>query len=220
MTFANPMPLSQRLKAATRCAHESLDQRLMAFQPFSSRERYAAFLQVQYRFHRDVAPLFEAPMLERQLPGLRDRQRLAAVIADLGDIGQAVPIGYEPAVLSTSTSASMPTSRAPQAVAAAATPPLDLPTVLGWLYVEQGSHLGAAFLLKAAAGLGLDATRGAQHLAPLPGGRAMSWKAFVDQLDGVPLAPDEIERAEVAARAAFARVREHVEACCPMVATA
>lgn len=213
MTHATPMPLSQRLTAATRSDHEGLDQRLMAFQPFASRARYAAFLQVQYRFHRDVAPIFEASMLERVLPGLRGRQRLDAVIADLGDLGQAVPICYEPVVLSTSPSPS------PQMAADAATPPLDLPTALGWLYVEQGSHLGAAFLFKAAAGLGLDATCGAQHLAPLPGGRAMGWKDFVAQLDGVPLTPDEIERAEAAARAAFTRVREHIEVCCPVVAT-
>lgn len=193
------LPLSQRLKAATRGAHEGLDQRIMAFQPFATRERYAAFLQVQYRFHRDVAPLFDSPALERLLPGLKGRQRLSAVIADLGDLDQTVPGWYEPVVLATGVN-------------------LDLATALGWLYVEEGSNLGAAFLFKAAAGLGLDATNGARHLAPLPGGRAMSWKEFVAQLDAVPLAPEAIARAEAAARAAFERVRQHVEACCPVEA--
>lgn len=193
------LPLSQRLKAATRSAHDGLDHRIMAFQPFSSLARYAAFLQVQFRFHRDVAPLFGEAALERLLPGLSDRQRLSAVSADLGDLGQAVPTGYKPVELATGAA-------------------LDLPTALGWLYVEEGSNLGAAFLFKAAAALGLDATRGARHLAPLPGGRAMSWKEFVAQLDAVPLTPAEIERAEAAARAAFERVRRHVEVCCPVEA--
>lgn len=211
----NATPLSQRLKAVTREAHEGLDQRIMAFRPFSSLERYAAFLQAQYRFHRDVAPLFDIPALDQVLPGLRGRQRLSALMQDLEDLGQQVPEGFEPFRFDAGDAG----VNASSAGTADVFGTVDMPTALGWLYVEGGSNLGAAFLIKAAADLGLGAEKGARHLAPLPGGRAISWKEFVGQLDGVALTPEAIERAEQASRTAFARVRQHVETCCPVEAT-
>lgn len=191
------LPLNLRLKAATQTTHGALDQRLMAFGPFASRDHYTAFLQMQYRFHRDVAALFGDPALGRLLPGLGQRQRLPAVAQDLADLGQPLPALDQP-----------------PAFAEGVAP--DLPTALGWLYVEEGSNLGAAFLFKAAAALGLDAGFGARHLAPHPQGRAPSWKEFCAQLNAVVLDAGQLGRAEAAAQAAFRQVRAHVEACCPL----
>ena len=42
----------------------------------------------------------------------------------------------------------------------------DIPTALGWLYVAEGSNLGAAFLIKEAEKLGLSETRMAHAISP------------------------------------------------------
>ena len=187
--------LSALLRSASHASHGTLDRRIMAAKPFSSRERYAQFLQVQYRFHRDVAALFDHPELNRLLPGLVGRQRLNAVIQDLSDLGQALPQNLDAPVF------------APGAA-------VDLAMALGCLYVEEGSNLGAAFLLKAAAALELNAEFGARHLAPHAQGRAPSWKAFSAQLDAVPLDPAARGRAAAAARAAFVTVHGYVQTHC------
>ncbi|NIF83587.1 biliverdin-producing heme oxygenase [Comamonas sp. Tr-654] len=187
--------LSALLRSASQASHGALDQRIMAAQPFASRESYAQFLRVQYRFHRDVAALFDNPELNRLLPGLAGRQRLSAVTRDLSDLGQALPQNLNAPVFALGTA-------------------VDLATALGWLYVEQGSNLGAAFLLKAAAALELNAEFGARHLAPHAQGRAPSWKAFSAQLDAVPLDPAARERAAAAVRAAFLTVHGYVQTHC------
>ena len=187
--------LSALLRSASHARHGMLDRRIMAAKPFSSRERYAQFLRVQYRFHRDVAALFDHPELNCLLPGLAGRQRLNAVILDLSDLGEALPQNLDEPVF------------APGAA-------LDLAMALGWLYVEEGSNLGAAFLLKAAATLELNVDFGARHLAPHAQGRAPSWKAFSAQLDAVPLDHAARERATAAAQAAFETVHGYVQAHC------
>ncbi|WP_066270502.1 biliverdin-producing heme oxygenase [Hydrogenophaga palleronii] len=190
-------PLSVALKAATAPTHGVLDQRIMAFNPFAGREHYAAFLQMQYRFHRDVDALFSDPELNRLLPGLSERRRFHQVAQDLADLG-LTPSGDD-----------TPPAFVPGAA-------VDVPGALGWLYTEEGSNLGGAFLFKLAARIGFDENQGARHLAPHPEGRAPSWKAFVAQLDAVPLDADGRARAAAGAQAAFARVLGHVEACCPL----
>ena len=80
---------------------------------------------------------------------------------------------------------------------------MDLPTALGWLYVAEGSNLGAAFLLKWAAALGLNETHGARHLAASPEGRARHWRSFTEALDGIELTQAEEGRVADGAREAF-----------------
>src|SRR5690606_34104484 len=117
-----------RLRDATHSTHERLDAAIMAARPFDSLAHYARFLQVQHGFHRDVAPLYDAGPLQRQIAGLAGRSRFAAVAADMRDIGLAPADG---------------------AIAPAAGEGMALPEALGWLYVVEGSNLGAAFLYKA-----------------------------------------------------------------------
>ena len=183
------------LKASTHAAHQRLDGGIMKFNPFASRQHYGAFVLMQYAFHRDVAPLFGDTELNRLFPGLNARARLQQVERDLADLGLAVPV--------------LPT---PPAMANGAA--LDLPTALGWLYVEEGSNLGAAFLFKAAAALGLGAEHGARHLAPHPDGRAPSWRAFVSQLDSIVLAAPDEARVIAGAIAAFEQVTRYMEMFC------
>jgi heme oxygenase (biliverdin-IX-beta and delta-forming) len=179
---------ARRLKAATHGVHDGLDQAIMKAEPFASRDAYADFLRVQQLFHRDIAALYDAPELATKIPGLTERRRYPQVRADLADLEAAPALEderprFEPGE------------------------PVDAPTALGWLYVAEGSNLGAAFLLKAAAGLGLSAEFGARHLAASPEGRANHWRSFTAALDAPNLTADEEARVMAGASAAFSRVR-------------
>lgn len=185
---AQPSARADRLKRATRDLHEALDARMMGADLFSSRDRYALFLTMQRRFHADIAALYEDAGLARLAPDLGERGKLAEIDRDLDDVGARRPAAGEPPV-----------------------DPGDRAAALGWLYVAEGSSLGAAFLLKAANRLGLNETFGARHLAAHPGGRGLAWRRFVEALNAAELTPEEDDRAEAAAVAAFMRVRALAE---------
>lgn len=188
---SDPAPSrSQRLKAATATIHETLDQRIMALDPFSSPARYVRFLRAQQAFHAALAPLYAAPNLRALIPDLAERDRAAAIAADLADLALPPPV-------------------VPDAPPVA---PVDLSTALGWLYVAEGSSLGAAFLLKAAQRIGLTTDHGARHLAGHPEGRAAHWRAFTARIDAADLSQEEEARMIAAARDAFARFRSLADA--------
>lgn len=178
----------QRLKASTDEAHKRLDAAIMAAQPFASRERYTLFLDVQYRFHADVAPLYHAPELGRLLPDLAARCRFEAIGRDIADL-----TGMQPSKPEVETGG------------------LDLPAALGWLYVSEGSNLGAAFLIKEAAKLGLSEQFGARHLAGHPDGRGLHWRMFVDAFNRLDVSPGDEDRVVEGAQSAFRRVHSLVE---------
>jgi heme oxygenase (biliverdin-IX-beta and delta-forming) len=177
----------QRLKALTTGTHDTLDKRIMRAEPFASRERYALFLDVQHHFHADVAPLYASKRLNAILPGLADRCRFETLRQDIADLGGT------PEILSSTTG------------------PLTPAAALGWVYVAEGSNLGAAFLRKEAAKLGLSDDFGARHLAGHPDGRGLHWRNFVSAYNELPLTEaEELEAAE-GAKAAFRRVHGLVE---------
>lgn len=190
---------AKRLKEATSAAHGALDGRIMAAAPFASRERYGLFLKVQHQFHRDIDNLYASATLDQLLPDLEGRRRLPQIKNDLADLGQQPP--------------------------AATTAPafggdIDMPTALGWLYVAEGSNLGAAFLLKEAAKLDLNEGFGARHLGAAPEGRGLHWRTFTSALDTVELSAADEERVIDGAKAAFARVQGLVEELMPVPADA
>ncbi|RWX75105.1 biliverdin-producing heme oxygenase [Neorhizobium lilium] len=187
-TKLQPQTRIQRLKASTDGTHRQLDQRIMGADPFASRERYGLFLRVQHQFHADVAPLYRSTDLNRMLPGLGERCRLEALRQDLADI-----TGNEADSLEGQADA------------------LDLPKALGWVYVAEGSNLGAAFLLKEAEKLGLSEEFGARHLAGHPAGRGLHWRNFVASFNALPLSEAEETEAAEGARAAFRRVHGLVD---------
>jgi heme oxygenase len=161
----------------------------MAARPFASRASYARFLRMQYRFHLDLAAVYESPELAGLIPDLSGRNRMSSVTADLNDMGVALP-DAEPNGL-----------RAP----------LEWPAGLGWLYVAEGSKLGAAILFKLAADLGLDERFGARHLVGFPEGRARHWREFTGVLDNVSLSSLQEEQMIAGARMAFDCARAHAE---------
>jgi heme oxygenase len=184
-----PPPVASRaktLKAETREAHERLDGSIMAGRPFENQERYALFLAVQHAFHRDIDALYANPVLDGLLPDLAGRRRFGDIEQDFADLGIAAPERTE----------------APAFGDAA-----DIPTALGWLYVAEGSNMGAAFLIKAAGKIGLSEDFGARHLAGAPEGRGLHWRTFTEALDSLDLDDAEEARMIEGARAAFTRVQ-------------
>ncbi|GAB4063390.1 biliverdin-producing heme oxygenase [Uliginosibacterium sediminicola] len=152
--------LSSRLKGETAAQHERMHRLMERGNPFSSREAYARFVAAQYLFQRDIEHLFADPAVRAAVPDLDSRGRQQASRDDLADLGAAVP---EAPIASVGVS---------------------MPAALGWLYVSEGSTLGAAFLFKEAqARLGLSAEFGARNLAAYPEGRAQVWRRFVASLD-------------------------------------
>ena len=127
---------AKRLKAATNETHERLDTSIMAGEPFASRERYGLFLMVQHQFHREIDLLYANPWLGGLQPKLSECRRLCLIEQDLADLGIEPMEADAPAVFTVGKEA-------------------DIPTALGWLYVAEGSNLGAAFLLKESAKLGV-----------------------------------------------------------------
>jgi len=186
------LPRSKRLKAGTHATHEFLDRTIMGEAPFASWEQYGLFVGVQHGFHREIDALYEDAALDRLLPDLKGRRRLGLIEQDLADLGVAVPvIDTEPVF--------------------ARDRPADLPTALGWLYVAEGSNLGAALLIKKAARLGLSESFGARHLAGAPEGRGLHWRTFTAALDTALLSEAEEARVIAGAEAAFRRVQGLVE---------
>ncbi|MEC5398544.1 biliverdin-producing heme oxygenase [Uliginosibacterium sp. H1] len=174
--------LSARLKQETASQHERMHRLMERAQPFSSRESYARFVAAQYLFQRDVEHLFGDPAVQAAVPDLAQRGRADASSADLVDLGAAVP-------------AEAVTSHG-----------VGMPEALGWLYVSEGSTLGAAFLFKEAqAKLGLSAEFGARNLAAYPDGRAIVWRRFVASLDSDELAPALHDGVIAGANAAYDR---------------
>lgn len=183
---------AKRLKALTSTVHEGVDHSIMSASSFASIDRYKHFLAIQYLFHRDVAALYADARLQAAFPDLVQRCRLPLVMADMEDLGVTAPESASPAFV--------------------AGEPLDLGTAVGWLYVAEGSNMGAAVLRKEAQKLGLTDELGARHLAPAPEGPAPHWRTFTAALDAVELSEDEEKRAKEGALGAFARVQAHVDA--------
>ena len=188
----NPQPVGTwaQLKAATKPVHERLDTRIMQARPFDSLDRYGQFLLVQHDFHVRVSPLYQRDDLAQILPDLKARDRLPRIEQDLADLKIHIPD---------------PTSPIPAS-------DLPIPDALGWLYVAEGSNLGAAFLLKAAQKLGLSQDFGARHLAAATEGRGLHWKTFTTALDAIVLGHDKQTQLINGAERAFDTVRNAVEA--------
>lgn len=193
------VPRSQRLKSATQQTHGALDKRIMAADIFASREHFAGFLRVQYRFHRDIEHLYADAALAGLVPALAERARLLKVANDLSDLGQGVP----------------------ESAAPPATLGLGIWRSLGWLYVAEGSNLGGAVLFKLARDqLGLHGGFGAGHLAGHPDGAARHWRQFTQALDSIAM--DDLQEQQLidGARHAFVTVRGYVERELPQLADA
>lgn len=184
---------AKRLKALTHETHDQLDKSIMSAASFASVENYGRFVTVQYLFHRDIDALYGNAVLQALLPGLAERRRLPLIAADLTDLALPLPDDGRPLVFAQDEA-------------------LDVPAALGWLYVAEGSNMGAALLRKEVSKIGLSDEHGARHLAPAAEGPAVHWRAFIAALDAAELTTEDEAGVVAGANAAFARVQALVDA--------
>ncbi|MGZ0717293.1 biliverdin-producing heme oxygenase [Pseudomonas palleroniana] len=181
-TAERPSLRSQRLNQITHAPHAKLDALVKAHAPFETQANFARFVVAQYLFQSELVALYNDPQLIEIFPDLAERCRAEAARLDLGDLDTDVPAPVAGAVKNPSKA-----------------------EALGWLFVSEGSKLGAAFLIKRAVGLGLSETFGARHLGEPAGGRAEGWKRFTRTLDGLVLNAEEEAAVEKGAIDAFVR---------------
>jgi heme oxygenase len=167
-TAQRPSLRSQRLNQVTNEPHTKLDALVKAHAPFETQANFARFVVAQYLFQSELVSLYNDAELIAIVPDLSARCRAEAAKADLADLDTEVPAPVAGAVNNPSKA-----------------------EALGWLFVSEGSKLGAAFLIKRAVGLGLSETFGARHLGEPDGGRAQGWKSFVKTLDELDLSAEE-----------------------------
>lgn len=167
--------LRERLRDATSTAHRELDAQLSAFDltVFSG---YRRFLQASAAALLPLEAALVDAGVARMFPDWPERSRSAAIAADLGRLGSAMPW-------------------------AVPVPALTRSGVLGTMYVLEGSRLGAKFLLKTVAD-SADPRVGEATAYLSHGTGKRLWQSFLSKLadDG---SCDEDEAIE-AARRAFA----------------
>jgi heme oxygenase len=181
-TLQRPDLRSQRLNQITHEPHSKLDALVKAHAPFETQANFARFVVAQYLFQSELVALYNDAELTAIVPDLPARCRAEAAKADLADLDTEVPAPVAGAVHNPSKA-----------------------EALGWLFVSEGSKLGAAFLIKRAVGLGLSETFGARHLGEPEGGRAQGWKTFVKTLDELQLSAEEEAELDKGAINAFNR---------------
>ena len=195
---SRPALRSQRLNQITNEPHQKLDALVKAHKPFDEVASFARFVVAQYLFQSELKALYTDPALKQIVPDLPERCRAEQAKADLADLNTEVPAPVAGAVNSPSKA-----------------------EALGWIFVSEGSKLGAAFLIKRAVGLGLSDTFGARHLGEPAGGRAEGWKSFIRTLDGLELTAEEeadLDKGAVAAFERFTVLLEHAYAAQPELA--
>ena len=185
MTPAEKTLRSQRLNQITHEPHSKLDALVKAHAPFETRANFARFVVAQYLFQSELVDLYNDAELGAIVADLPARCRAEAAKADLADLHTEIPAPVAGALKNPSKA-----------------------RALGWIFVSEGSKLGAAFLIKRAVGLGLSDSFGARHLGEPAGGRAEGWKQFTRILDGLELSAEEEAKAEQGAVAAFERFTE------------
>lgn len=182
------MSLSQRLKQETAVDHQRMHQLMEQADVFANREIYAKFTLSQYYFQRDVEFLFNLEGMQQLIPDLDIRGRAEMAKLDLTDLN----IKPESEDIATKN--------------------MSLAEALGWIYVSEGSTLGAAFLFKSAQQkLQLDAEFGARNLAAYPEGRAKVWKRFVVALDNTPFDQQQQDLVVQGAKSGFQHFANFLE---------
>ncbi len=184
-TVAPPHSRAQNLKLATADVHNNIDKSIMVKDPFANTQNYIQFLTLQYYFLNDVSALYDHSELNMVIENLAARRRLNMLEQDFQDLEYPVPASAFTSLISNET---------------------DLATALGWLYVVEGSKVGAAMLGKQAqARLLLTKKYGARYLSGPGAGRGSDWRHLVQLIDSIEL-NDTQERALInGARQAFTR---------------
>lgn len=174
--------LMLQLKEVTAEEHDRMEQLMEQSGVFENQNNYAQFTLSQYYFQKDVEHLYLDKKVQELIPDLDIRGRSNAAYQDLADL-KIIPQQEN-----------------------IATGSVQYPESLGWIYVSEGSTLGAAFLYKAAeAKFGFNANFAARNLAAYPDGRAVVWKRFKQTLDAEGFNEEEQKQIIAGALAGFKR---------------
>jgi heme oxygenase len=185
---------------------------MAALDVFANHERYARFVLAQCLFLQRVRAWTASPQVAAWVPDVAERNRLADARADLMDLSDNLPYGWE-ADVQTAECAAVEDARFASLPSTPVAPAGAYPDAgfarallaLGWLYVSEGSTLGASFLFKTAQSrLGLSVQLGARHLAAPVAGRAAAWKRFTYLLDQADLTGAQHDLVVAGAHQAFA----------------
>jgi heme oxygenase len=184
-TVAPTLSRAQNLKLATADVHDNVDKTIMAQDPFANTQNYLDFLRLQFYFLRDVSALYEHSELLALIPDLTSRRRLSLLEQDFEDLAATLPAAYLQPFVTINT---------------------DVATALGWLYVVEGSKVGAAMLGKQVqAKLNFNAEHGARYLTGPGAGRGSAWRELVQLIDSVELNKQQEQALIEGARQAFTR---------------
>lgn len=175
--------LMTKLKSVTHTAHDNLDHLITSYHPFTSKENYGKFLQLQEVFHRILEDIYKDNSFNETIPDLPSLARHDRVVQDMADLN-IQPLNIDNLPKPTGTEA------------------------IGWLYCAEGSNLGAAFLFKEAQALGLDEKFGANHLAAHPDGRGKHWREFSGYFNKFADDDEKIDKIVAGANNAFAYYTE------------
>ena len=141
-----------------------------------------------------TSALYQKPELQQYFADLNERGRMAPVLADCVDL----EISAEEQALDKATALV-----------------IDIPDIyhaIGWLYANEGSNMGAGFLIKLAKqNLNMHEEFGARHLAGHPDGRSRHWREFKAGMDALALTDAQRDAVAEGARNAFTFVRAAVE---------
>ncbi|AWL99804.1 biliverdin-producing heme oxygenase [Bradyrhizobium amphicarpaeae] len=174
--------LRERLRDATSAAHRELDSQLSAFD-LTDFSGYRRFLQASAGALLPLEAALAEAGVARIFPDWPERARSAAIVADLGRLGSAV-------------------------LATVSVPPMTRSSVLGTMYVLEGSRLGAKFLLKAVADAADPRIGGATAYLRHGTGQRL-WHSFLSKLEAEDTCDeDEAIRAARGAFAAFERAAD------------
>lgn len=175
-------PRMSQLKRTTAEVHDDLDQKVISQSPFASKENYGDFLRFQFLLLNHVEPLYKSQQLATLFADLANRNRTEVIALDLQDLGMKAEGLAQQIKLDN----------------------LTLAQAVGWLYVIEGSKLGAAMLAKEVTQLGLDADFGARFLAGPGNGRGSQWREFMQAVEALQLNADEELQLYQGAKDAFA----------------
>ncbi|WP_038344375.1 biliverdin-producing heme oxygenase [Acinetobacter sp. A47] len=157
--------LHNKIKEYTASEHERLRSIMMHSDLFKNLNKYKKFTLAQYYFHCEVEKIFIGYNIAGIFPNIKCRERLQALKQDMKDlyIDTEQNIFESPVVL-------------------------NQYEALGWLYVSEGSTLGAAIILKGVQeGFCLSEHFGARNLAEHAEGRLQYWNIFTENLNQLKL---------------------------------
>ncbi len=164
MIDAQNLTLTESLRINTKEAHEKLDHYLTNLGLFNNIQLYKKFLALQYYIHHNASNYYNNHSLKNIIPDLTERNHFEKIKEDLNDLKMEIPNLITP----------LPED-------------IDPSEAVGFIYVIEGSKLGANTLLKRIKKIGLSETFGARHMKPDPEGRGASWKKFQDAINNAKL---------------------------------